>query len=218
MQDDYHYARTNFKGQLRLKYLTKTRFFFKKKDWTFNLLLQLKHHVSINRLWIIGCWEADESTCDIADALNRSQSQVTRAIKAFKIKLLLLSKKYKWISFLFNGWVGKSWLWLFAKISRQHSSKGSSCNWFKRKPDKILNKWMKYLYFFDTFDINLIKIYYVKYYTNCGWKFFLLFLRFVLILHEYSINNYERVYIYIWEQTEQHFLSSQDVLKHCILK
>ena len=182
------------------------------------MLFQLKHHVSINRLWIIGRWEADESACDIAGALNCSQSQVTHAIKAFKIKLLLLSKKYKWISFLFNGRVVWSWYWLFAKISRQHSSNGSSCNWTKRKPDKILNKWMKYLYFFDTFDINLIKIYYVKYYTNCGWKFITIFLRFVLILHEYLINNYESLNVYIWEQMKQHFLSSQDVLKHCILK
>ena len=44
---------------------------------------------------IIGHWEAGESTRNIASALNRSQSQVTHAIKAFKIKLLLLSKKYK---------------------------------------------------------------------------------------------------------------------------
>ena len=42
---------------------------------------------------IIGRWEAGESTRNIASALNRSQSQVTRAIKAFKIKLLLLPKK-----------------------------------------------------------------------------------------------------------------------------
>ena len=42
---------------------------------------------------IIGHWEAGESVCDIAGALNHSQSQVTHAIKAFKIKLLLLSKK-----------------------------------------------------------------------------------------------------------------------------
>ena len=42
---------------------------------------------------IIGRWEADESTCDIAGALNHFQSQVTRAIKAFKIKPLLLPKK-----------------------------------------------------------------------------------------------------------------------------
>ena len=33
---------------------------------------------------IIGCWEAGESTCDIAGALNHSQSQVTYAIKTFK--------------------------------------------------------------------------------------------------------------------------------------
>jgi transposase len=33
---------------------------------------------------IIGRWEAGESTRDIAGALNHSQSQVTRAIKAFK--------------------------------------------------------------------------------------------------------------------------------------
>jgi hypothetical protein len=129
---------------------------------------------------IIGRWEADESTCDIAGALNHSQSQVTRAIKAFKIKLLLLSKKCKWISFLFNGLVGKSWSWLFAKISRQHSSKGSSCNWIKRKPDKILNKWMKYLYFFDTFDINLIKIYYIKILCKLWMKIFFVILTFCI--------------------------------------
>ena len=33
---------------------------------------------------IIGRWEAGESICDIAGALNHSQSQVARAIKAFK--------------------------------------------------------------------------------------------------------------------------------------
>jgi DNA-binding MarR family transcriptional regulator len=33
---------------------------------------------------IIGRWEAGESTRDIAGALNHSQSQVTRAIKAFQ--------------------------------------------------------------------------------------------------------------------------------------
>jgi transposase len=33
---------------------------------------------------IIGRWEAGESTRDIADALKHSQSQVTRAIKAFQ--------------------------------------------------------------------------------------------------------------------------------------
>src|SRR4051812_27433600 len=33
---------------------------------------------------MIGRWEAGESTCDIAGALNHSQLQVTHAIKAFK--------------------------------------------------------------------------------------------------------------------------------------
>jgi len=42
---------------------------------------------------IIGRWEAGESTRDISGVLNHSQSQVTHAIKAFKIKLLLLPKK-----------------------------------------------------------------------------------------------------------------------------
>jgi len=58
---------------------------------------------------IIGRWEAGESICDIAGALNHSQSQVAHAIKAFKEEDRT-TKKYKWISFLFNEWVGRDYL------------------------------------------------------------------------------------------------------------
>ena len=55
---------------------------------------------------IIGCWEAGESTHDIVGALNHSQSQVACAVKAFKEEDQTTIAPYKWISFLFNGWVG----------------------------------------------------------------------------------------------------------------
>ena len=75
------------KGNCGWNIQPKLDFFFWKKDWTFNLLFQLKHHVSINRLWTRkNNWAlgTGESTRDIAGALNHSQSQVAHAIKAFK--------------------------------------------------------------------------------------------------------------------------------------
>ena len=50
--------------------------------------------------WVLGSrW----NTCDIDDAPNHSRSQVTRTIKAFKIKLLLLQEVEE-VSNLIDEW------------------------------------------------------------------------------------------------------------------
>jgi IS30 family transposase len=58
---------------------------------------------------IIGHWESGESTCGIADALNHSQSQVARAIKAFKEEdrttIAPLKNINELVFYLMNEWV-----------------------------------------------------------------------------------------------------------------